>query len=66
MEANAPVANGGWSICLYGERPSSVSRYNAQTEDTLAPSEHRGRCYDHVLGFLKRNHGRKLREVIEC
>jgi hypothetical protein len=25
-----------------------------------------GRVYDHVLDFLKRNHGRKLREVMDA
>jgi hypothetical protein len=33
-----------WSICLYGERRSSVSRYNAKTQHISARSEHRVIC----------------------
>ena len=64
-DANAPVADGVLvDLSLWG---TSVIGLAVQCPDgkyfgsLRAPSN----VYDHVLEFLKRNHGRKLREVIE-
>jgi hypothetical protein len=65
MDANAPVADGvlvdlslwGTSINLVVECPDG--KYFGSLR---AP----GPVYAHVLEFLKRNHGRKLREVMNA
>jgi hypothetical protein len=66
MDANAPVADG----VLVGLNLWGTSFINLVVEcadgryfGSLRAS---GPVYDHVLEFLKRNHGRKLREVMDA
>jgi hypothetical protein len=65
MEANAPVADGVLvSLSLWGTSiiGLAVQCPNGRYFGSIrAP----GPVYDHVLEFLKRNHGRKLREVMD-
>jgi hypothetical protein len=66
MDANAPVADG----VLVGLNLWGTSFINLVVEcadgryfgSLRAP----GPVYEHVLEFLKRNHGRKLREVMDA
>ena len=57
MDANAPVLDGVLIIGLAVQCPDG--RYFGSIR---AP----GPVYDQVLEFLKRNHGRKLREVMDA
>ena len=66
MEANAPVAYGVLvDLSLWG---TSIIGLALQCHDgkyfgsIRAPAN----VYDQVLEFLKRNHGRKLREVMDA
>jgi hypothetical protein len=66
MDANPPVADG----VLVGLNLWGTSFINLVVEcadgryfGSLRAS---GSVYDHVLEFLKRNHGRKLREVMDA
>ena len=66
METNAPVADGVLiDLSLWG---TSIIGLAVQCPDgkyfgsIRAPSN----VYEHVLEFLKRNHGRKLREVLDA
>jgi hypothetical protein len=66
MEANAPVADGVLvDLSLWG---TSIIGLTVEYADgkyfgsIRAPQP----VYDHVLEFLKRNHGRKLREVMDA
>jgi len=66
MDANAPVADG----VLVGLNLWGTSVINLVVE--CAEGKYFGSIraskpvYDHVLEFLKRNHGRKLREVMDA
>jgi hypothetical protein len=66
MDAHAPVADGVLvALSLWG---TSIIRLAAQCPDGRYFGSIRapGLVYDHVLEFLKRNHGRKLREVMDA
>jgi hypothetical protein len=49
------------------EQPKAIIgvAMHGRTEDILAQFRALGAVNDHVLAFLKRNHGRKLREVMD-
>jgi hypothetical protein len=65
MDANAPVDGVLVDLSLWG---TSIIGLAVQCPDgryfgsLRAPAN----VYDHVLAFLKRNHGRKLREVMDA
>jgi hypothetical protein len=66
MDANAPVADGILvDLSLWG---TSIIGLAVQCPDGKYFGSIRapGPVYDHVLEFLKRNHGRKLREVMDA
>ena len=66
MDANAPVADGVLvDLSLWG---TSIIGFAVQCPDGryFGSIRAQGPVYDHVLDFLKRNHGRKLREVIDA
>jgi hypothetical protein len=66
MDANAPVAEGVLvDLSLWG---TSIIGLAVQCPDGRYFGSIRapGPVYDHVLEFLKRNHGRKLREVMDA
>ena len=66
MEANAAVADGVLvDLSLWG---TSIIGLAVECADGKYFGCIRvpGSVYDHVLEFLKRNHGRKLREVIDA
>ena len=66
MEANAPVADGVLvGLNLWG---ASVINLVVECADRKYFGSLRapGPVFDHVLEFLKRSHGRKLREVIDA
>jgi hypothetical protein len=66
MDANAPVADGVLvSLSLWG---TSIIGLTVQCSDGKYFGSIRaaGPAYDHVLEFLKRNQGRKLREVMDA
>jgi hypothetical protein len=64
MDVIQPLQMVGLLLCLYGERPSLISRCNARTERYFGSIRAPGLVYDHVLEFLEWNHGRKIREVM--
>jgi hypothetical protein len=66
LEANAPVADGILvDLSLWG---TSIIGLAVQCPDGKYFGSIRapGPVCDHVLDFLKRNHGRKLREVMDA
>ena len=66
MDANAPVLDGVLvDLSLWG---TSIIGLAVQCPDGRYFGSIRapGRVYDQVLEFLKRNHGRKLREVMDA
>jgi hypothetical protein len=66
MDAHALVADGVLvALSLWG---TSIIGLAVQCPDGRYFSSIRapGPVYDHVLEFLKRNHGRKLREVMDA
>jgi hypothetical protein len=66
MDAHAPVADGVLvALSLLG---TSIIGLAVQCPDGRYFGSIRapGPVYDHVLEFLKRNHGRKLREVMDA
>ena len=66
MDAHAPVADGVLiGLSLWG---TSINGLAVQCQDGKYFGSIRapGNVYDHVLEFLKRNHGRKLREVMDA
>jgi hypothetical protein len=66
MEANAPVADGVLvGLNLWG---ASVINLVVECADGKYFGSLRapGPVFDHVLDFLKRNHGRKISEVIDA
>jgi hypothetical protein len=66
MDANAPVADGVLvELSLWG---TSIIGLAVQCPDGRYFGSIRapGPVYDHVLDFLKRNHGRKFREVMDA
>ena len=66
MEANAPVADGVLvGLNLWG---ASVINLVVECADRKFFGSLRapGPVFDHVLEFLKRNHGRKISEVIDA
>jgi hypothetical protein len=66
MEANAPVADGVLvGLNLWG---ASVINLVVECADGKYFGSLRalGPVFDHVLEFLKRSHGRKLREVMDA
>jgi hypothetical protein len=66
MDANAPVADGLLvDLSLWG---TSVIGLSVQCPDGRYFGSIRttSKVYDHVLEFLKRNHGRRLREVMDA
>ena len=66
MEANAPVADGVLvGLNLWG---ASVINLVVECADGKYFGSLRapGPVFDHVLEFLKRNHGRKISEVIDA
>jgi hypothetical protein len=65
LEANAPVADGVLvSLSLWG---TSVINLVVECPDGRYFGSIRAmsNVYDHVLEFLKRDHGRRLREVMD-
>jgi hypothetical protein len=66
MDSNAPVAEGVLvGLSLWG---TSIIGLAVQCPDGRYFGSIRapGPVYDHVLEFLKRSHGRKLREVMDA
>ena len=68
MDANAPVADGVLvDLSLWG---TSIIGLSVECPDArrkiLRLDQSAGAVYDHVLEFLKRNYGRKLREVMDA
>jgi hypothetical protein len=66
MDANAPVADGVLVDLSLWE--TSITGLAMQCPDGKYFGSIRapGPMYDHVLEFLKRTHGRKLREVMDA
>ena len=66
LDEDAPVADGVlvdlslWGTSIIG---LSVQRPDGKYFGSIRAPEP---VYDHVLDFLKRNHGRKLREVMDA
>jgi hypothetical protein len=64
MDAKAPVADGVLvDLSLWG---TSIIGLAVQCPDGKYFGSLRAPVYDHVLEFLKRNHGRKFREVMDA
>jgi hypothetical protein len=66
LDANAPIADGILvDLSLWG---TSIIGLVVQCADGKYFGSIRapGKVYDHVLEFLKRNHGRKLSEVMDA
>ena len=66
MDANAPVVDGVLvGLSLWG---TSIVNLVVQCTDGKYFGSIRASAnvYDHVIEFLKRNHGRKLREVMDA
>jgi hypothetical protein len=66
LDAHAPVADGVLvNLSLWGTSGIGLA---VQCPDGRYFGSIRasGNVYDHVLEFLKRNHGRKLREVMDA
>ena len=66
MDANAPVADGVLVYLSLGG--TSIIGLAVQCPDGryFGSIKAPGPVYDHVLEFLKRNQGRKLREVMDA
>ena len=66
MDANAPVADGVLVYLSLGG--TSIIGLAVQCPDGryFGSIKAQGPVYDHVLEFLKRNQGRKLREVMDA
>jgi len=64
MDANAPVADGVLvDLSLWG---TSIIGLAVQCPGGKYFASIQSNVYDRVLEFLKRNHGRKLREVLDA
>jgi ferredoxin len=55
-----------WLICPYGERPSIGLAVQCPDRKYFRSVRVPRNVYDQVLEFLKRNHGRTFREVMDA
>jgi hypothetical protein len=61
-----PLRTVCWWLCLYGAHLSSGLAVQSPDGRYFGSIRAPGPVYDHVLEFLKRSHGSKLREVMDA